>query len=554
MPIDIDYTLGCFYMPKPSYPSHQWISVFIGNQLDRIKELRGQRMPVLGYYQGDSPLVLDWQIKYAVERGIRFWIFDDYWTEHVDEPVYDTSIRAFMAAEYRELMTFAMMVTSNSTVEWNHASKRERFLSRIIPYYVQHYLGEPNYLVVDGRPFIHIYHTSPALGTMDPGEIRSTLEEADAYISANTSYPGAYWAVGHIQSSTVDFSNEAAAGFDCVSPYYVLPHLFPSSAWPITTPETGINQTWPVGVPYSDLAAHAKITHGEGYVAAAAVGLDFISAAAPDFDSRKNYWVNEHLYFDGQNANDYWSMLSNLKGHVDANAASVPVCDNTGRRMVGLGPWNEQVESSTIEPGHSALNLNSADMSPFYMATAAAKVFGGPADYDETIPGDLSRGFPAITEWTFQSPAGAGLELWHTSVTSSLRIDLDDTAALQVDDGNGMMATVTNLASNQYARLLVQLQLTDGGPLGNVHLRWLGSDYSTSAHEFASPLEPGHQAHAGLMPSTTVTAAGDFEQHEWDLSSSPDWAGQIYYFELRLVPVAGGHPMRVRVKRFWLEP
>jgi hypothetical protein len=107
-PIDIAYTLTTIYMPKPSWPSHQWGDMRMVNERDGIKATFGQRMPLLGYYRGDDPEVLDWQIKMAVDRGITCFMFDDYWTEGVDHPIYATSSGAFLRARYRDRMTFGM--------------------------------------------------------------------------------------------------------------------------------------------------------------------------------------------------------------------------------------------------------------------------------------------------------------------------------------------------------------------------------------------------------------------------------------------------------------
>src|SRR6185295_10085515 len=68
-PNDIPYTLSAIYMPKPSWPSFAWGFLRLNNERNAVKHTKGQRMPLLGYYQGDSPEVLDWQIKMAVDRG-----------------------------------------------------------------------------------------------------------------------------------------------------------------------------------------------------------------------------------------------------------------------------------------------------------------------------------------------------------------------------------------------------------------------------------------------------------------------------------------------------
>jgi len=80
-PIDIPYTLSAIYMPKSIWPSFAWGFLRTNNERNAVKRTKGQRMPLLGYYQGDSPEVLDWQIKMAVDRGITNFMFGDYWVD-----------------------------------------------------------------------------------------------------------------------------------------------------------------------------------------------------------------------------------------------------------------------------------------------------------------------------------------------------------------------------------------------------------------------------------------------------------------------------------------
>jgi hypothetical protein len=106
-PINLAYALGAYYMPKPRHPGHQWAELRMLNAKDQSKPA-GQRMPLMGYYQGDNPTVLDWQIKWAVDRGIVYFVFDDYWTDSGAAPGYEGPLRAFLQAPHRASMQFAV--------------------------------------------------------------------------------------------------------------------------------------------------------------------------------------------------------------------------------------------------------------------------------------------------------------------------------------------------------------------------------------------------------------------------------------------------------------
>ena len=67
-PAPSKYDLGVYYMPGWTLDS-SW---------DTIRNAPYQ-MPVLGFFAEGSPQVIDWQIKWAVEHGIKFFAVDWYW-------------------------------------------------------------------------------------------------------------------------------------------------------------------------------------------------------------------------------------------------------------------------------------------------------------------------------------------------------------------------------------------------------------------------------------------------------------------------------------------
>ncbi len=65
-----DIELGALYFPG-------WTST---GRWDTIIETAPERRPLLGYYQEGDPELVDWQIKWAVECGIKFLLVDWYWS------------------------------------------------------------------------------------------------------------------------------------------------------------------------------------------------------------------------------------------------------------------------------------------------------------------------------------------------------------------------------------------------------------------------------------------------------------------------------------------
>ena len=596
-PIAIPYTLSTIYMPKPSWPSFTWGFLRTHNERNAVKHTKGQRMPLLGYYQGDSPEVLDWQIKMAVDHGITNFMFDDYWVDNVDHPILDTSSKAFLASRYGDQMSFAMLYNYCLTPENDASELKACFLDKVLPFYVSQYFSRPNYLKIDGRPVIQLLHAGLATGLWLPADIQGFLDEADAYIAAHSSYPGAYWIASdtlgapYDPGGTIHFENVALAGFDAVAPYYVLPYVWPdTSLWgppilwgnfPIRIPDcappdppncnrTG-NFKWLPGLPYSgasDSVVEASIDrHARGFEAAAAIpaplpAVKFIPSIATDFDSRATYWSRNQLYYNGQNDADYAYLLGEVKDQVDVHLDLVPTSSNTGKPLVGLGAWNEQQESSSIEPGYSEFQWpDSANRDPWSIATAAAMAFGGPSAYERYTPPDLGRGFPAKSDWTFSTATGAGLDEWNTMATAGLAIGPGD--VLQVAGaGRLLLTTPTFVDAASFGTVKVLVRVDEGiSRLENVVLFAQSSDYSATAHLFGEPPEHGRQFYPLRMrvPPGKPDLDG-FRTLTFDVSSHPDrWKGTVKYLELRFeVKACSEVPApcpraRYSLKRVWME-
>jgi len=97
IPANIAFTISCPYMPRPKWPSHGTEFFLLNNQRNAIKATDGQRVPLLGQYDGTNTEVLDWQVNWATSVGITNFAFNDWWMEGVDRPLYSTSLDAFLA-------------------------------------------------------------------------------------------------------------------------------------------------------------------------------------------------------------------------------------------------------------------------------------------------------------------------------------------------------------------------------------------------------------------------------------------------------------------------
>jgi hypothetical protein len=603
------HTLGTFYMPKPSRPSHQWLEVKLDNELYHIKATKGQREPLLGYYQGDSPEVLDWQIKWAVDRNITAFVFDDYWVEGTDSPTYETSMRAFLQSQYRLHMQFAVMLVVNQVAWEGKDERKRRFLGTILPYYIRNYISQPNYLIVEGKPLIHIGYPpdtllKPAPPPPDPPEppepfdpryIRAILEEADDIIRSLTrgKYKGAYWVSGNLMAPS-EFPYSAyflkEAGFAALWSYSILPHTWPAydtgkfpilSQTPKEVPQTNppfyrvdVNDKWPPGIDTLKARDESENLHYRTFKGISETfGMKFITSLTIDFDTRRVFWWDQkHLYFNGYREPYWWQLLQWVKERYIEPVPGglntlIPIVTRTGKGLVGISHWNEQSEGTSLEPGFSEFQLY-GNKDPFIQATAPAKLFGGGSlTYDEPKPASfLSRGFPDTRRWT-----KAALADWETAGSAGSSLDANGdllvTASRATDkDSPIILFTAVNVpvASGSPRYLKVCLNYTSGTPyLDKSLLYWRSSTYPPTAHRFDFDFNPNQQPDPAekqfqhLMGGVSIY---DGVQKCWvfsfDVGGDPApelrWQGSIQWLELRF-PFEKGTVFKLVIREIYLE-
>ncbi|MGB9619475.1 MAG: glycoside hydrolase family 99-like domain-containing protein, partial [Armatimonadota bacterium] len=92
-----DYLVGCYYYP--GWHTYQRWSVL---------EDYPERKPVLGWYREGEPEIADWHIKWALEHGIGFFIYDWYWDRgrrQLEHALHD----GFLKSRYGKLMKFCLL-------------------------------------------------------------------------------------------------------------------------------------------------------------------------------------------------------------------------------------------------------------------------------------------------------------------------------------------------------------------------------------------------------------------------------------------------------------
>ncbi len=131
----------------------------------------------LGYYDEGLPEVMDWEIKWMLEHGVDFelycWFNNQLDAPLCRTPLSDASLNGHFNAKYGDQMKFALI--------WEAANcthpTRETFRKHMVPYFVDYYLTDPRYMVIENKPVIAIFGLNFLIE--DFGSPEATKEELD---------------------------------------------------------------------------------------------------------------------------------------------------------------------------------------------------------------------------------------------------------------------------------------------------------------------------------------------------------------------------------------
>ncbi len=121
------------------------------------------REPLLGWYDEGHPEVTDWEITWALNHGISFFLVCWYRAPgNFDERTVRPTLGHWLheglpRSRYGDQFRFAIM-WENANRSLPTQTTEEDFLRKLVPYWINEYFRRPNYLVIDGRPVFSIYN------------------------------------------------------------------------------------------------------------------------------------------------------------------------------------------------------------------------------------------------------------------------------------------------------------------------------------------------------------------------------------------------------------
>jgi len=167
------YLVGAHYCPlwKQGARSTGW----------ELIEPYPEREPALGWYDEDNPEVTDWEIKYALEHGISYFVYCWYRKSqgqavqmNLSHAIHD----GLFHSRYGSKFKFAIMWENQAKGSAGVASEKD-FLENLLPFWIDNYFKHPSYLKVDGKPLLFIYRPEYLIGDLGGVEqVKTALDKA----------------------------------------------------------------------------------------------------------------------------------------------------------------------------------------------------------------------------------------------------------------------------------------------------------------------------------------------------------------------------------------
>ncbi|MBQ4144029.1 MAG: glycoside hydrolase family 99-like domain-containing protein [Thermoguttaceae bacterium] len=319
-PLKSEYEIGALYFPGWGSPA-AW---------ERIFPVAPIRKPVLGWYDEADPECIDWQIKWAVENGISYFLVDWYWNrgnQHLDHWV-----KGFQKARYRSYLKWAMM-WANHNGPGSHSEEDQAEVTR---FWIENYFRTPEYYRIDGKPVVMIW--SPDGMDRDVREIYrekgvelkkgegvKKLLDLSREMARDAGFPGIYFiAMKWPEASTSpgDIQWLADAGFDMTSLYHYMHHGGLASDPKFFSFDCCVESI----LPYWEARQETGI-------------LPFLPNLSTGWDPRPWHGLKQTVIY-GRTADKFRKICEKCREFTQ----------RTGQRNIVLAPLNEWGEGSYAEP------------------------------------------------------------------------------------------------------------------------------------------------------------------------------------------------------------
>ncbi|MDD4103162.1 MAG: glycoside hydrolase family 99-like domain-containing protein, partial [Kiritimatiellae bacterium] len=477
-PLENPYEIGALYFPG-------WSRV---EAWERIWKVAPERKPALGWYDEANPEVVDWQIKWAAENGLSYFLVDWYW--HKGQQHHDHWIKAYKQARYRKHLKWAVM-WANHNGEGSHSEADQ---AEVAKFWIENYFNMPEYYQIDGKPVVMIwsaYNMNRDLGSNDGCK---RLLDLSRRLAVEAGHKGIYfiamkWPEASVEPAVVQSYKDM--GFDMTSIYHYMHHGGKAK----NTHRF-----------HFDLVADSNYDHWKGLHETGI--LPFLPNLSTGWDDRP--WHGDRgteIY--GRTVEHFRRICSDAKRFAD----------ETGVKRLVLAPINEWGEGSYAEPNAEfGFGMYEAVRDTFCLKPAD----GWPMNY---VPSDVGLGpydlpipQPDLTrEWTFRE----GECGWQSMMgIGELRCGTDGMAFKSNTNDPALMRHLSGVYANEFKGIAIRMKVEGVAPGQRCQLFW---ETNTA---------PISEASSASIP---LKDDGGFHDYVLDVGASRFWLGKIT--RLRFDPV-----------------
>ncbi len=357
-PVRSEYDVGVFYFPG-WHSMSRWQPI-----LDYPL-----RKPVLGWYDESNPECADWQIKWAVEHGITFFMVDWYWCQgnrHLEHWLHD----AYMKARFRKYLKWAIMWANHNPAN-THSLDDWR---EVTQYWIDHYLGMEEYYRIDGRPAVFIWSPGGIRRDLGGSDKAAELYALSQKMARDAGLPGIYFVAMSSHESEGATKQLKAEGYEAFTSYH---------GFQLAAQRAGSRR-----FPFADVVETSPEVWREADKRSS--GLLYMPIADTGWSSEPWHGSKSLVIHD---------RTPELFGKLCREAREY--ADQTGKKIIAVGPCNEWGEGSYIEP-YAEYGFQDLDQ--------LRAAFCPPGDYPPNlIPSDVGRGpydLPPVepkTAWEFNT-------------------------------------------------------------------------------------------------------------------------------------------------------
>lgn len=473
-PVPSKFDVGAYYFPGWATPD-KWRP---------IQDFPG-RKPLLGWYDEANPQVIDWQIKWASEHGIKFFLVDWYWCQ--GRRSLEHWVQSFEKAQHRKYLQWCVM-WANHNPPGTHSREDWR---QVTQYWIDHCFNLPEYYRIDGRPAVFMWAPDNVVNDLGGADKAAELYALSQQMAREAGYAGIYFvALGGPTPVVSQCQALQQQGFEGYTSYHTF-ELAEQRAKTRHFPFSKVVETSPEVWQMADAACGR---------------MQYLPVVETGWSSEP-WHANKSLSVYGR--------TPELVGEICRLARKY--AEEHQKKILILGPVNEWGEGSYIEPC-TEFGFRSLDQ--------VRAAFCEPGDYPPNVmptdvglgPYDLPRE-QGKTAWQFTEEGN--VQGWQANL--ALRATVRDGALQGQTTGNDpiFFSPALRLPAHTLRHVTIRMKCSanDQG-----QLFW------------ATRLIPMREANSLRF---NVLGDGQFHDYELDLGAHPQWQGTIT--QLRLDPVGNSN-------------